>query len=131
MHNLFIRTDALFALRATLNGERERLASTPAHALEFLTIPQNVSVDDQIPLLHDQFVALNRHDTGRRKLVLVMAALERFERGEYGICEDCGGEISLNRLRVIPWASRCVPCQGQFESRLSEGDADAAIAAYG
>ena len=39
------------------------------------------------------------------------AALEAIDAGTYGICVDCGEEISEGRLRALPDAVRCVPCQ--------------------
>jgi DnaK suppressor protein len=44
-------------------------------------------------------------------------ALERLRRGLYGICEECGEEISVERLRVIPFAAYCIDCQHQRESK--------------
>ena len=41
----------------------------------------------------------------------VERALARLEIGGYGICEDCSGAISLERLRALPEATRCVNCQ--------------------
>ncbi len=41
----------------------------------------------------------------------IESALARCAGGTYGICEDCGEEISPNRLKAIPWARYCVPCQ--------------------
>jgi RNA polymerase-binding transcription factor len=38
-------------------------------------------------------------------------ALQRVKSGTYGECEDCGSEINPNRLKAIPWARYCVPCQ--------------------
>ncbi len=37
-------------------------------------------------------------------------ALEKIEEGSYGVCDECGGKIPKGRLRVIPYASRCVKC---------------------
>jgi len=38
-------------------------------------------------------------------------ALARLETGDYGICEDCLEPIPIERLRVLPEATRCVRCQ--------------------
>ncbi|HVC39352.1 MAG TPA: TraR/DksA C4-type zinc finger protein [Candidatus Dormibacteraeota bacterium] len=38
-------------------------------------------------------------------------ALGRLERGEYGLCRGCGQEIAIERLRALPYATRCVPCK--------------------
>jgi DnaK suppressor protein len=51
------------------------------------------------------------------------AALARMAEGNYGICDDCGDEIPVERLRANPGATRCVRCQSVFEkthSRPSE-----------
>jgi DnaK suppressor protein len=47
-------------------------------------------------------------------------ALDRFRLGLYGVCEDCSEEISLERLRVLPFATRCIDCQRQRERRKSK-----------
>lgn len=39
------------------------------------------------------------------------AALAAIDAGTYGICVDCGGEITEGRLRALPDSVRCVPCQ--------------------
>ena len=39
----------------------------------------------------------------------------RLARGEYGRCGDCGADIPFDRLKVEPWAERCVPCATQRE----------------
>jgi DnaK suppressor protein len=46
------------------------------------------------------------------------AALTRLrnpESGHYGECDDCGAEIPFDRLKVEPWALRCVACQDVHE----------------
>ncbi len=42
-------------------------------------------------------------------------ALERLKEGTYGICEDCGEEISIGRLKALPFATRCTRCQERWE----------------
>lgn len=39
------------------------------------------------------------------------AALERIEKGTYGLCENCKQMISLERLEVLPEATECVRCE--------------------
>ena len=43
-------------------------------------------------------------------------SLEDIENGEYGICEDCGGEIAIERLKARPVARRCISCKTKQES---------------
>ena len=42
-------------------------------------------------------------------------ALRRLDEGNYGLCSDCGREISEPRLRAIPFAQRCLECQAKAE----------------
>jgi DnaK suppressor protein len=41
----------------------------------------------------------------------VQAALARLASGEYGLCADCGEEISQPRLTALPFARRCRTCE--------------------
>jgi DnaK suppressor protein len=52
------------------------------------------------------------------RLKAIDQALSRLERSSYGICEDCGEEILLERLKVLPFAACCVGCQ-EARSRAS------------
>ena len=46
-------------------------------------------------------------------------SLEAIETKEYGICEDCGEEISIERLKARPVTSFCIGCKTKRESRES------------
>jgi DnaK suppressor protein len=43
-------------------------------------------------------------------------SLEAIESEEYGICEDCGEEISIERLKARPVTSLCIRCKTKRES---------------
>lgn len=43
-------------------------------------------------------------------------ALERLDSGRYGICTECGEDISERRLGALPFAVRCHDCEGQREA---------------
>lgn len=45
----------------------------------------------------------------------VNTALEKVERGTYGICDACGRPIKKARLRALPFATLCLSCQGRIE----------------
>jgi len=42
-------------------------------------------------------------------------ALERIEKGLFGICLTCGEEIPIDRLKARPSAIRCVRCKAKSE----------------
>lgn len=43
------------------------------------------------------------------------AALDRIQTGVYGVCIDCGDDISFERLSAYPTAKRCIICQSRRE----------------
>jgi DnaK suppressor protein len=38
-------------------------------------------------------------------------ALDKFEQGTYGLCDNCGKSIRAERLEVFPQASLCLNCK--------------------
>ena len=58
------------------------------------------------------YALLNRHIERLRE---VEDALDRLEAGTYGICEDCGAAINLERLKILPFTICCVQCQEKRE----------------
>lgn len=54
---------------------------------------------------------------GREKVFLekIQKALERIEDGSYGVCEDCGEEISAKRLEARPETTLCIRCKEDQE----------------
>jgi DnaK suppressor protein len=60
-------------------------------------------------------VSLRRLSTHRDNLQRIDEALRKFDEGTYGICEDCGEEISRERLKILPFAIYCTDCQERRE----------------
>lgn len=54
-------------------------------------------------------------ESRNRTRMMLDTALRRLDDGEYGLCEDCGVEITAGRLKALPFARRCLPCQQQAE----------------
>ena len=54
-------------------------------------------------------------DLRRDTLEKIDQALKKLEEGTYGICEDCGNDISEPRLKALPFAVHCVECKQRHE----------------
>jgi RNA polymerase-binding transcription factor len=67
-------------------------------------------------------------DRQSRQVAQIDAALQRLARGEYGLCHDCSEFIGVPRLKALPFAQRCSPCQGDAERRARRSVAARAIA---
>jgi RNA polymerase-binding protein DksA len=66
-------------------------------------------------LTHDDEVAALVVERRARQLDEVNRALEDIDAGRYGVCRDCGEAIAPARLKVMPFAIRCVACQSSHE----------------
>jgi DnaK suppressor protein len=60
-------------------------------------------------------ISLKQLSTHRETLLKIDEALRKLNEGTYGKCEDCGEEISEERLRVLPFAIYCRDCQEKRE----------------
>ena len=52
-----------------------------------------------------------------KKIQAINAALLRIEENRYGKCIKCSKDISESRLKVLPYAIKCVACQALDERR--------------
>ena len=48
----------------------------------------------------------------------VEGALDRIEKGTYGICKYCGQEIGKKRMLARPVASACVECKTKLQNAV-------------
>lgn len=48
--------------------------------------------------------------SGQQELRQIAAALDRIEKGTYGICVKCGDEIAAERLDLLPDTPFCARC---------------------
>jgi len=60
-------------------------------------------------------INLRQLGSHRENLQRIDEALRKLNEDTYGICEDCGDEISRERLQVLPFAIYCVDCQERRE----------------
>ena len=49
----------------------------------------------------------------REQLADIEHALDKFEKGTYGLCDICGQPIDPARLEALPQASLCLNCKTQ------------------
>lgn len=56
-------------------------------------------------------------DNERKQLNDIDLALKKIEEKKYGVCENCGGKISVERLEALPTALLCITCQSKKDLR--------------
>lgn len=54
---------------------------------------------------------------GRQTFMLkkIDNALLKLKEGTFGVCEECDGNIEINRLRARPIATQCIHCKEEME----------------
>lgn len=68
----------------------------------------------------DRAFTLRIRDRERKLIKKVKEALQRIEDGTYGLCEECGEEISLSRLKARPVTRLCINCKAKQEQDESQ-----------
>jgi len=63
---------------------------------------------DESNLLSERDVEIDETDLDRKELAQVKRALERIERGTYGLSEVSGKPIPIERLEAVPFATTLV-----------------------
>ncbi len=72
---------------------------------------------DRASLESDRNFMLRIRDRERKLIGKIRKALERIETGTFGICEKCGEEISIKRLKARPVTTLCIECKTREEAR--------------
>ncbi len=99
--------------RRLWNEMRSELFSDQDKLHTQFDIPQDIGDMSSIDVLADTGLAVT--DILRERLSMMDAAERKLTEGSYGVCEDCGEEIDEERLRVQPYAIRCIKCQTRRE----------------
>jgi DnaK suppressor protein len=62
-----------------------------------------------------QSLVFRLRDREKFLLAKIEKALKKIESGEFGICEDCGEDISVKRLEARPVTTLCIRCKEEQE----------------
>ncbi len=65
----------------------------------------------------DRNFELRIRDRERKLINKIREALERIDKGEFGICEMCGEDISDGRLKARPVTTLCIDCKIEEERK--------------
>jgi DnaK suppressor protein len=72
---------------------------------------------DQATLESDIDMNIHMKERDSKLIVKIKKALERIDNGSYGICEECGEEISEKRLKARPVTTVCIDCKREQENQ--------------
>lgn len=72
---------------------------------------------DQSDVVYEEERLLSVRERLDDRRALITQALDRMDRGVYGICENCHQPIPADRLVALPFASLCIQCQEERDQR--------------
>lgn len=96
------------AKEALKTSQREAAGDLSAYSLHMA----DMATDN-----YDREFSLGLADNERKIVRRIDAALEKIDAGNFGLCEFCGKKISKVRLKAVPYAELCVPCQEKQEKK--------------
>ena len=116
-------------LKEQLNADHKRLLQEMGAELENSGNQQRIELLNREPgdsgdeslattLVNFNLTMMDRQIEELRDVEL---AFQRLKEGEYGVCIDCGEEISFPRLKAYPTAKRCIQCQEKREKTFAHG----------
>jgi DnaK suppressor protein len=95
-------TEELEQLQTSVPSSEERREGSPfgkreEEATETLELEKRLALENRI----------------RQEMAGIEHALQKFEEGTYGLCDNCGQPIDPERLEALPQASLCLNCKAQ------------------
>jgi DnaK suppressor protein len=109
--NLIPYRDLLLEKRAEL--ARVGGSKSVGARLEAVRLPDSV---DQSAHSSEESIQVHLRQTDSKLLKAIDAALNRIERGTFGVCEVCAQPIPAPRLKAVPWARQCRDCKEQQDA---------------
>ncbi len=105
--------------RARVQGAIDYLHKEHPGSMEDETqeIPSNNHPGDVATVTLDREIDYTLEENEERVLKAIDAALERIDKGTFGLCQTCGKPIDPERLEALPHTTQCIDCKRR-EGRL-------------
>jgi DnaK suppressor protein len=104
--------------KTVLTEKRDEIVKKAKQTLEEdMTLDAN-DLPDEMDLASSEYLqSFTFRLRGRDKVFLekIEKALRKIEDGSFGICEECGEEISVKRLEARPETTLCIRCKEDQE----------------
>ena len=103
--------------RELLNGMLQDILKKGEETIEDMTDTVEVYADpaDRATAESDRAFTLRLRDRDRKLIKKINEALDRIDDGSFGVCEDCGEDIGIPRLKARPVTTLCIECKSRRE----------------
>jgi DnaK suppressor protein len=109
--------------RKVLEAKRNELLTSTGDREE-IRIEHAAEEFDRLQQQLNREVAIRNLDRESTLLKQVQSALARIGDESFGVCLRCDEPIPERRLRAVPWAAYCVPCQEIVDRQRANGASD-------
>ncbi|MDI6687801.1 MAG: RNA polymerase-binding protein DksA [Desulfobacterales bacterium] len=101
-----------------LTRRLEELLSRADDTVSGMTVQKENFPDptDRASLEAERNFMLRIRDRENKLIKKVKKALVRIDKGTFGICEKCGEDISIKRLKARPVTTQCIECKTKEEA---------------
>ncbi len=105
-------------LRQLLEDQMKELVHKAKEAVNVLSREGDSSADplDRATMDSGRESSLRFRERESRLIRKILAALQKMDEGDYGICESCGNDIPYSRLKARPVTSYCIRCKTKMEN---------------
>ncbi len=104
--------------RKFLNQRVEELRSEAGKTVDDMDEDGNFpDPSDRATMESNRNSVLRIRDRERKLIFKIQDALRRLDAGEFGVCEECGEEIGIERLKARPVTTLCIDCKSSQEVR--------------
>jgi RNA polymerase-binding transcription factor DksA len=86
-----------------------RIEQTQQH-IRHVEGPVEQDFEEQAVSRKNDDVIYNLDSLAKTELLQINAALQRIDKGVYGVCTRCGENIDPERLKALPYADNCTGC---------------------
>jgi DnaK suppressor protein len=107
--------DLLLDMRKEVTDAIEGLRPEGSIEDETDEIPSDNHLADAASITYDRELDFSLEENSEQVLKAIDASLQRINDGTYGICGNCGRQISPERLEALPYAELCIDCKRKQE----------------
>lgn len=97
-------------LKTQLNRELKEAQQELAQVIELLEEKPDFGLGTGSTGSFTWEMNLARRERIEEHIAELEEAIERADKGSYGICESCGKPIDPERLEIVPTATQCIEC---------------------
>lgn len=110
------REELILRIRKNLLEQKSRLFAEANATRNDLPDGENYpDLGDQASAESDKNFMLRLRSRESKLIKKIDETIERIDKGEYGVCEDCGEEIHAKRIEARPVTTLCIECKTRQE----------------